>query len=348
MAETPEQVQQLPDDLVPAATAKADAEAARIQALIDAAARAASSSSRGTGSSTRSRCARPIRPRRRRDQAVLRARSRARRTASSSPRTSSTASRSRNATTSGLSAGRARLRGVRRRRHVARRFFTATTSNATTRTAARGWTPSSISRRCSAPSRSSTTSRNFAKPAPGQPALLSFDDVHDDVPRVRPRAARAVLEREVPDAVGHRRAARLRGVPVAVQRALGARAHRVRQLRASTTRRASRCRRSWSTKIKKSAEVRPGLRAHRVPGGRRCSTWPGTRCRRTAGDAGCRCFEAEALTQLTSTSPLVPPRYRTSYFAPHLGQRLRRRLLRVPVDRVLATTRSTGSRNTAA
>ena len=57
------------------------------------------------------------------------------------------------------------------------RSFIPTTSSATTRAAARGWTASSISRACSARSPSSSTSRTSPKPAAGQPALLSFDDV---------------------------------------------------------------------------------------------------------------------------------------------------------------------------
>ena len=40
------------------------------------------------------------------------------------------------------------------------------------------------------------------KPAPGQPALISFDDVIDDVPRVRPRAARDVRRHRIPELSG--------------------------------------------------------------------------------------------------------------------------------------------------
>ena len=63
------------------------------------------------------------------------------------------------------------------RRQSRWRFSIAITSSATTRTAARGCRPSSPSRSCSAPGRSFTTSANLPKPAPGQPALISFDDV---------------------------------------------------------------------------------------------------------------------------------------------------------------------------
>ena len=58
MAKTPANALKLMTDMVPAATAKARAEAARMQQLIDAE-HGGFSSRRGTGSTTRSRCARP-------------------------------------------------------------------------------------------------------------------------------------------------------------------------------------------------------------------------------------------------------------------------------------------------
>ena len=50
---------------------------------------------------------------------------------------------------------------------------------------------------------------NFTKPAPGQPALLSWDDVTTMLPATGARPARHVRRRAIPDAVGHQRGARL-------------------------------------------------------------------------------------------------------------------------------------------
>ena len=47
---------------------------------------------------------------------------------------------------------------------------------------------------------------NIPKPPAGEPTLLTFDEVEDRVPRVRPRAARHVLAREVSALLRHERA----------------------------------------------------------------------------------------------------------------------------------------------
>ncbi len=62
---------------------------------------------------------------------------------------------------------------------------------------------------------------NFSKPAPGEPALLSLDDVHDHLPRVRPRPARAFDPDPLPDRGRHQCFARLCGASFPDQRALG-------------------------------------------------------------------------------------------------------------------------------
>ena len=66
---------------------------------------------------------------------------------------------------------RARLRGERRRRANRSRSSTRTTSSATTRTAARGWTRSSMQAGLLGTHPVVFNVCNFTKPAPGQPAL---------------------------------------------------------------------------------------------------------------------------------------------------------------------------------
>ena len=98
---------------------------------------------------------------------------------------------------------------------------------------------------------------------------------HHRVPRVRPRAARHVLAREVPALRRHAGAARLRRVPVAVQRDVGDAIPSAQALReALQDRRADPA--GAARQGAGGVEVRPGLRDDRVPVGRRCSTRPGT------------------------------------------------------------------------
>ena len=99
---------------------------------------------------------------------------------------------------------------------------------------------------------------NFVKGKPGEPVLISWDDADDAVPRVRPRAARPELERELSVAVRHRRGARLRRVPVAAARALARRRRRCSTASRCTTRPASRSRRRWS---RRSSAPRRSTRA---------------------------------------------------------------------------------------
>ena len=90
----------------------------------------------------------------------------------------------------------------------------------------------------------------------------------DDVPRVRPRAARHVLEREVPALRRHERAARLRRVPLAGERDVGDVARGAGELRqALPDRRADPA--GAARQGARRREVQPGLR--RPP-----SSWPPT------------------------------------------------------------------------
>ena len=57
--------------------------------------------------------------------------------------------------------------------------------------------------------------QHHPSPPAGEPTLLTFDEVSTALPRVRPRPARPVLRRPLPAVLRHRRAARLRRVPLA-------------------------------------------------------------------------------------------------------------------------------------
>ena len=57
------------------------------------------------------------------------------------------------------------------------RYSTSTLGSATTSRAARGWITSSSNPTCAAPNPVVYNVQNFTKPAPGQPALISWDDV---------------------------------------------------------------------------------------------------------------------------------------------------------------------------
>ena len=80
----------------------------------------------------------------------------------------------------------------------------------------------------------------------------------DDVPRVRPRASRHVRGADLSDAVGHQRRPRLRRVPVAVQRELGARSQGPPALRGQLQT-GQPIPQELVDKIKRRAHLQPGL-----------------------------------------------------------------------------------------
>ncbi len=135
-----------------------------------------------------------------------------------------------------------------------------------------------------------------------------------DVPRVRPRAARHVLERDVPEPRGHQRAARLRRVPVAVQRALGVGPRRVRELREAPPDGRAHAGGAGG-EGREGAQVQPGLRARRSTSQPRCSTWRGTRCPTARAVRTSRRSRQQPSPRAGVDFALVPPRYRTTYFA---------------------------------
>ena len=216
-----------------------------------------------------------------------------------------------------LSAGRARLRGVRRRRQVVRALLCGLLQARQQERRRVDGHASSTSRACSGTHPVVFNVCNFTKPAPGQPALLS----------VRRRDARCSTSSgtrctacssnvKYPHARGHERAARLRRVPVAVQRALGERADGVRELRqALPDRRAD----AGGARRRRSRRRASTTRASRRPSTwpRRCSTWRGTRSRtarprRTSTSSRPRRCTGSASTSRSSRRGTGRPTSRTS------------------------------------
>ena len=151
-----------------------------------------------------------------RDQALLRAGQRARRTACSTPRTNSTASHSRSARTCPSTSPTYASSRSSTRTGSRWRSCTATTSSATTRTAAPGWTARRPGE-AAGPKPVVFNVANFDKPAPGQPALLTFDDVTTMFHEFGHGLHGMFADTEVSELSGTQVAARLRGVPIAVQ-----------------------------------------------------------------------------------------------------------------------------------
>ena len=125
-----------------------------------------------------------------------------------------------------------------------------------------------------------TQNCNFVKPAPGQPCLLSYEDVTTLFHEFG-HALHGMLSRQkYPYFAGTATTTRLRGVPLAVQRELGAGSAGVRALcEALQDRRAHAG--GARGEDQELPEVQPGLRDHGVPG-RRVA-------RHRMAYAGCRC-----------------------------------------------------------
>ena len=248
----------------------------------------------------------------------------------------------------GLPPRRARLRGVRRRRLSRSRSSTATTSSATTRAAARGCDSFVDQSRLLGTKPVVYNVANFTKPAPGQPALICLRRRDDDVPRVRPRAARPASPNVKYPTLGHRR----RATSSSSRRSstsTGRSSRRSSPTTRSTTRPATPMPQALVDKIKKAQTFNQGYVHDRVPrrgaarhgvahaAGRRAARRTSTRSRSAALE---RCKRRPARGAAALPHDLLRA---------HLGRRLRGRLLRLPLDaRCSTTTRTTGSRRTAA
>ena len=264
MAKTPAAAIKLLTDIGAPAIEKARSEARRMQTLIDARARRLRRSSRGTGSTTPSGCARPSTTSTSRRSSRTSSSIACCTTACSSPRRSSSASRSRSATT---------FRSIIR---------TSASSRCSTPTARRS--------RCSTPTIFKRDNKsggawmdsfvdqsgllgtkpvvfnvaNFTKPAPGQPALLSFDDVttlfHEFGHALHGMFSRV----EYPMLTGTNVPRDFVEFPSQFNEHWALEPTRVRALREAPSRPASRCPHALVDEDQDGAHVQSGLRAHRI------------------------------------------------------------------------------------
>ena len=188
---------------------------------------------------------------------------------------------------------------------------------------------------------------NFTKPAPGQPALLTFDDVTTMFHEFGHALHGMFSNVEYPDALRHERPARLRGVSVAVQRALGAGADGVRELReALPDRRADAAGAGGQASRRRARSIRASRRRNISP--RRCSTWRGTRFRPARRSRTSTRSRRRRSSDSRSICTEVPPRYRTTYFSHIWDGGYAAGILRVPVERGdRSTTPTRGSPSTA-
>ena len=254
-------------------------------------------------------------------------------TASSSPPTGSTACASTSATTCRLPPRRARLRRVRRRRLAARpvpRRPLRPRHQARRRLDEHA---SSSSRTCSARSRSWSTHLNIPKPADGEPTLLTFDEVSTLFHEFGHALHGLFSDVQYPTFVGHRRAARLRRVPLAGQRDVGDLARGARALRQH-----HQTGEPMPQELvdKMQGGARSSTRASPPPSTwpRRCSTRRGTSARRrTTSSTDVEAFEAararDGRRRLRPGAAALPHHL----LRPHLRRRLQRRLLLLHLER---------------
>ena len=186
---------------------------------------------------------------------------------------------------------------------------------------------------------------NFTKPAAGPAGADQLRRRDHHVPRIRPRAARHVRRADLSDAVGHQRGARLRRVPVPVQRELGARSEGAAHY-AVHYQTGQPIPQALVDKIKKSRTFNQGYEhGEALEAARLDLDWhslPATRRGRksTVRDAGA----GRAAARHRRRAAALP----LELFPAHLGQRLFGGLLLLPVDAdARPGRRSTGSRPTA-
>ena len=123
---------------------------------------------------------------------------------------------------------------------------------------------------------------NFTKPAPGQPALISFDDVTTMFHEFGHALHGLFANQNYPIAVGHQRGARLCRIPLAVQRALGALSRSAQALCGELQDRRAHSRRRWWTRSRRRRPMGPGLCAGRIAGGLGAGHAVAHACRRRA------------------------------------------------------------------
>ena len=156
---------------------------------------------------------------------------------------------------------------------------------------------------------------NLPKPAPGEPALISFDDVTTMFHEFGHALHGMFSNTRYPTLVRHLDRARLRRISVAIQRTLGALSDRVRSLRQALSNRRDRCPTPWSRRSKERRISPKGYSLDRTAGGRR------TRHAMACADRAMRPCKIRMRSKSRRsrkriwTWSRVPPRYRSSYFS---------------------------------
>ena len=166
----------------------------------------------------------------------------------------------------------------------------------------------------------------------GQPALLSFDDVTTMFHEFGHALHGLFADADLPDPVRHQRGARLRRVPVAVQRALGARSEGARALRDALQDRRSRCPQALVDKIKNAPQrsTRATTMGELIAAAELDMQWHTLPADAPLQDVDA--FESEALKKNGTRPRRRAAALPLQLLPAHLGQRLCGRLLRLPVD----------------
>ena len=171
---------------------------------------------------------------------------------------------------------------------------------------------------------------NFTKPAAGQPALISFDDVTTMFHEFGHALHGLFGNGNYPTLVGHQHGARLGRIPVAVQRALGALSRRAQALRGELQDRRSDPA-SAGRQDQEIVHLESGLRSRRTPGRVRPRHAVARAWSRRA-EAGRRCVRGQGARRHAHRFPQRADALSLELLPAHLGERLRGRLLRLSVD----------------
>ena len=155
---------------------------------------------------------------------------------------------------------------------------------------------------------------NLPKPAPGEPALISFDDVTTMFHEFGHALHGMFAEHRISEPFRHRDGARFRRVSLAIQRALGYYIPRFSSTMRVTIRRAPSCRRSWPRKIKRAENFNKGYDMTELLAAAELDMqWHMLPAECPAAGSGSNSSRRRS-TRRTSRMRAVPPRYRSSYF----------------------------------
>ena len=187
---------------------------------------------------------------------------------------------------------------------------------------------------------------NFTKPAPGKPALLTFGDVTTMFHEFGHALHGHVRRRPVSAPVGHGVPRDFVEFPSQFNEHWAAGAERVRPLReALQDRRPDAA--GAGREDQEGAHLQPGIRDHGIPG-RRAARYGLAHAAAGTPEQDVESFERQALARYHVDLPEVPPRYRTPYFAHIWGGGYSAATTPICGARCSTTTPMPGSTSTAA